>query len=134
MNKKGFTLTELLVVVVILLLVMGTSVIGMQKISEESKIKNLKRIKTEVEEATEVYFTDNNIYEQNLLNGSADEICTRLYVLINKGYIDMDLTNPLTGKRLPGNLCVVSKVNSENNIIEHRFEYIDKLIRDYELR
>ena len=45
MNKKGFTLTELLVVIMLLITVMGVSILGMKKISDESKIKNLKRIK-----------------------------------------------------------------------------------------
>ncbi len=131
MNKKGFTLTELLVVIMLLITVMGVSILGMQKISDESKIKNLKRIKKEVELATELYFDDNEIYEQNLLNDSNVEKCTRLYVLTNNGYLDIDLENPLDGKRIPGNLCVMSKVN-DNGVIEHHFEYIDKIITEYE--
>ena len=49
MNKKGFTLTELLVVIAILMVVMSGSIFGLQKISEEAKIKSLKRIKRQLQ-------------------------------------------------------------------------------------
>ena len=131
MNKKGFTLTELLIVIVLLIVVMGSTILNMQKISEESKIKNLKRIKTQVELATKVYFNNTKVYEQSLLNGTSAEICTRLYVLENKDLIDIDLTDPMTGKRIPGNLCVMSRLNDEG-IVEHHFEYIENIINEYE--
>lgn len=131
MNKKGFTLTELLIVIVLLIVVMGSTILNMQKISEESRIKNLKRIKTQVELATKVYFNNTKVYEQSLLNGSSTEICTRLYVLENKDLIDIDLTDPMTGKRIPGNLCVMSRLNDEG-IVEHHFEYIENIINEYE--
>ncbi len=131
MNKKGFTLTELLIVIVLLIVVMGSTILNMQKISEESKIKNLKRIKTQVELATKVYFNNTKVYEQSLLNGTSTEICTRLYVLENKDLIDIDLTDPMTGKRIPGNLCVMSRLNDEG-IVEHHFEYIENIINEYE--
>lgn len=131
MNKKGFTLTELIVVIAILLVVMSGSIFGMQKISEESKIKSLKRIKTEVEMATEVYFSDKPIYEQNLLNNKVDKICTRLYVLETNGLIDNDLINPFDNKRIPGNLCIMSTLNNEGLVI-HNFEYVDNIINEYE--
>lgn len=131
MNKKGFTLTELLIVIVLLIVVMGSTILNMQKISEESKIKNLKRIKTQVELATKVYFNNTKVYEQSLLNGTSTEICTRLYVLENKNLIDIDLTDPMTGKRIPGNLCVMSRLNDEG-IVEHHFEYIENIINEYE--
>lgn len=131
MNKKGFTLTELLIVIVLLIVVMGSTILNMQKISEESRIKNLKRIKTQVELATKVYFNNTKVYEQSLLNGTSTEICTRLYVLENKDLIDIDLTDPMTGKRIPGNLCVMSRLNDEG-IVEHHFEYIENIINEYE--
>lgn len=131
MNKKGFTLTELLIVIVLLIVVMGSTILNMQKISEESKIKNLKRIKTQVELATKVYFNNTKVYEQSLLNGTSTEICTRLYVLENKDLIDIDLTDPMTGKRIPGNLCVMSRLNDEG-IVVHHFEYIENIINEYE--
>ena len=131
MNKKGFTLTELLVVIAILMVVMSGAIFGLQKIREEAKIKSLKRIKTEVEMATEVYFSDKTIYEQNLLNNKVDKICTRLYVLESSGLIDNDLINPFDNKRIPGNLCVMSSLNSEG-IVEHHFEYLDDIINEYE--
>lgn len=131
MNKKGFTLTELLIVIVLLIVVMGSTILNMQKISEESRIKNLKRIKTQVELATKVYFNNTKVYEQSLLNGTSTEICTRLYVLENKDLIDIDLTDPMTGKRIPGNLCVMSRLNDEG-IVEHHFEYIENKINEYE--
>ena len=129
--KKGFTLVELLVVIVLMVSIMGFSVFGIQKINEETKLKNLRRIKTQVELSAGVYFANYSIYEQELLNDPTKEKCTRLYVLESKGLIDIDLVNPYDGKRIPGNLCIMSKVN-DKGIVEHHFEYIDNLIEEHE--
>lgn len=131
MNKNGFTLVELLVVIVLLVAIMGVSIFGIQKINDKVKLKNLKRIKTQVELSAKVYYTNYSVYEQYLLNNPDKSKCTRLYVLESKGLIDIDLTNPYDGKRIPGNLCIMSQVNDEG-IVEHHFEYIDNLINEYE--
>lgn len=130
MNKKGFTLIELLVVMGLLMVLMGTSIFGIEKISETTKLRNLKRIKIQIENATSVYFSENVIYEQKLLNKEEEVICTRLYILVQKGLVDKKLYNPFTNERIPANLCVNSKLNSDG-VVVHNFDYIDELINEY---
>ena len=121
-NKKGFTLTELLVVIVILVAVAGTTIFGMEEISKKSDEKSLREIEKQIKLATDVYLSNNDVYLKSLLNGEIEEKCTRLYVLENEGLLDINLTNPLTKEKIPGNLCVISKVNSDG-VIEHTFDF-----------
>lgn len=121
MNKKGFTLTELLIVITLLVALTGTTVFGIEEISKKSKEKRLEELIKEIELAADVYINDNEVFRKSLLNGEIDEKCTRVYVLQSEGFLKTQLTNPLTGELLPGNLCVISKLNSEG-IIENTFE------------
>lgn len=120
-NKKGFTLTELLIVMVLLVLVAGTTIFGMDEISKKADERRLEELINEIELATDVYFTNNDVYTESLLNGETDIKCTRLYILQKEGLIDLELINPITKERIPANLCVYSSVN-ESGVIEHKFE------------
>lgn len=120
-NKKGFTLTELLIVIVLLVSILGTTIFGIEEISKQATEKSLNEIIKEIERATDIYFTNNPVYSKALLNGEIDEKCTRLYVLQNEDLIDINLENPTTGERIPGNVCIKSKV--KDGVIIHKFEY-----------
>lgn len=120
-NKKGFTLTELLVVIVLLVSIAGTTIFGIDEIANNAKEKSLNELIKEIELATDLYINDNSVFSKSLLNGDINEKCTRVYVLQNEGYLDIDLKNPITNERIPGNLCVTSKLNSDGIII-HEFK------------
>ena len=113
-NKKGFTLTELLIVIVLLVSILGTTIFGIEEISKQAKYKSLNETIKDIERATDIYFTNNPVHAKALLNGEIEEKCTRLYVLQN-------LENPTTGQRRPGNLCIKSKLD-ESGVIVHTFE------------
>lgn len=119
-NKKGFTLTELLVVIVLLVAIAGTTIFGIDEIANNSKEKSLRELVKEIELATDLYINNNEVFSKSLLNGNITEKCTRVYVLQNEGYLDIDLKNPVTNERIPGNLCVKSKLNKDG-IIVHEF-------------
>ena len=120
-NKKGFTLTELLVVIVLLVVVTGSTVFGIDEISKQSREKRLKELEKEISHAADIYFADNSVYSLSLLNKEIDQRCTRLYVLQNAGLLNQELINPITNKRIPANLCVNSTLNEEGVII-HEFD------------
>lgn len=120
-NKKGFTLTELLVVIVLLASILGTTIFGMDEISKQANTKSLNEIKKEIEMATDLYFSNNPVYAKALLNGEIDEKCTRVYILQNEDLLDINLINPATKERIPANLCVYSRVN-EKGVIVHTFD------------
>lgn len=119
-NKKGFTLTELLVVIVLLVAIAGTTIFGIDEIANNSKEKSLNELVKEIELATDLYINNNEVFSKALLNEEITEKCTRVYVLQNEGYLSLDLKNPVTNERIPGNLCVMSKLN-EDGIIIHEF-------------
>ena len=39
----------------------------------------------------------------------------------DRAWIEINLENPTTGERIPGNLCIKSRV--ENDVIVHKFEF-----------
>jgi prepilin-type N-terminal cleavage/methylation domain-containing protein len=119
MNKKGFTLTELLVVIALLVTITTGTIFGINEISEKAEERSLKEIKNEIEKATDVYFSNNDAFRKALLNGEIEEKCTRLYVLQNEGLIDINIQNPVTKEIIPGNLCIYSRLN--DGVIEHTF-------------
>lgn len=109
-NKKGFTLTELLVVIVVLITLTTGSIYGIEMIQNGSEDKQLRDLIDSIEEATDVYLSLNPVYIDELLNDPSVVKCTKLYTLQNEGLLDINLINPKTKRRLPGYLCVDSKV------------------------
>ena len=61
-NKKGFTLTELLVVIVVLITLTTGSIYGIEMIQNGSEDKQLRDLIDSIEEATDVYLSLNPVY------------------------------------------------------------------------
>lgn len=120
MNKKGFTLTEIILVLTLLLSVSLTSIISVEKIQEKSKEKRLNELITDIENAADVYINENEVYLEELLESNENNKCVRVYVLQNEGYLKTDLINPVTNKRIPANLCV--DVTNEDGVLNYNFK------------
>lgn len=120
MNKKGFTLTELLVVIALLVTITSSTIFGIDEISRQAEERSLKELKKEIEQATDIYYSNNDVYRKSLLNGEVTERCTRLYILQNENLLDINLKNPVTDENIPGNLCVYSRL--KDGVIVHTFE------------
>lgn len=119
-NKKGFTLTEILVVISILVVVTSGTMFGMEEVAKRTNEKRLNDLIKEVELAADIYITNNDVYREAILNGEIPEKCTRIYTLQNANLLDTDLINPITNERISGNLCVYSTLN-DKGIIENKF-------------
>ena len=119
-NKKGFTLVELLVVIVLLVVITGSTILGIDEISESVRKKRLEEVLKQIQMAADVYYSNNEVHRSSLLNGEVKTKCTRIYVLQNEGLLKTDLINPRTNERIPANLCVNSHLNDEGIII-HEF-------------
>ena len=59
-----------------------------------------------------------------------DEKCIRIYTLQNEGLLSTSLTNPVTKKLIPGNLCVMSYL-SEDGTIKNSFNEVLALKETY---
>ena len=124
MNKKGFTLIEILVVLVILVAIMVTGTFGIQSIQKKSEEQALNELYSEILLAADVYLNENETFATDLLNKEVDEKCIRIYTLQNEGLLSTSLTNPVTRKLIPGNLCVISYL-SEDGTIKNSFNEED---------
>ena len=125
-NKKGFTLIEILIVLVVLVTVTTGATIGIKEIQKKSEQKALRELYTMVETAADTYLNLNDESRLELLNDEITEKCIRVYILQNAGLVKSDLDNPVTKKRVPGNLCVISYINEEG-VIENYFDLDDNL-------
>ena len=124
MNKKGFTLIEILMVLVILVVIMVTGTFGIQSIQKKSEEQALNELYSEILLAADVYLNENETFATDLLNKEVDEKCIRIYTLQNEGLLSTSLTNPVTKKLIPGNLCVISYL-SEDGTIKNSFNEED---------
>ena len=125
-NKRGFTLIEILIVLVVLVTVTAGATIGIKEIQKRSEERNLRELYTMIETAADTYLSINDEYREELLNDEITEKCLRIYILQNEGLLKEELSNPVTKKRIPGNLCVISYINDEG-LIENHFDLDDDL-------
>ena len=124
MNKKGFTLIEILMVLVILVAITVAGTFGIQSIQKKSEEQALNELYSEILLAADVYLNENESFTTDLLNKEVDEKCIRIYTLQNEGLLSTSLTNPVTKKLIPGNLCVISYL-SEDGTIKNSFNEED---------
>ncbi len=125
-NKKGFTLIEILIVLVILVTVTTGATIGIKEVQKKSEQRSLRELYTMIETAADTYLSINDENREELLNDEITEKCIRIYTLQNGGLLKEELSNPVTKKRIPGNLCVISYINEEG-LIENHFDLDDDL-------
>lgn len=121
MNKKGFTLIEIMIIIGIVAVVSTTGTILFTQTLKQLNEKKLEDTIEEIELATDVYFNKYPYLMEELYQGyTGEKICTRIYKLQNEGLIDKDIKNPLTNERISGTLCVYSTLD-ENGNIKHGF-------------
>lgn len=91
MKKNGFTLIEILVVIVLLAAVSVTVGINMNNMFNKEKDKNYNSFIAQIEDAACVYAETNNIKVNAVVSTSE---------LINEGLINKNLKNPKTGNTI----------------------------------
>lgn len=117
--KKGFTLIEIMAVILIISTVCLTSVIMFDKSLENAKKSNLETMLTEIDLAADVYLSENESEMINVNNGEV--ICTKLYLLQNEGLIENNLKDPMNNTKINGSLCVYSCLHKDENIEENTY-------------
>ena len=78
MNKKGFTLIEILMVLVILVAITVAGTFGIQSIQKKSEEQALNELYSEILLAADVYLNENETFATDLLNKEVDEKCIRI--------------------------------------------------------
>ena len=100
MNKKGFTIVELLVTVALLAIISTISVISITLFINKNKENNYEILKKTILEASKEYVADNRY-------GNIDSSITAQYLLDNH-YITSGLTDPKTGKNIDLNSVIIT--------------------------
>lgn len=109
-NKKGFTLVELLVAITISLIILGTAVISIVKISESKRQEAYKIVEKQIISAAEQYFETNKYLFEGLDNGSIGVITVGK--LVDEDYLNK-VTDPRNGKEI--NKCNEILFTKTNN-------------------
>ena len=110
--KKGFTLVELLAVLVILgaiILVAVPSLISTNKASEENEYSECK---TTIENAAEAYVESHPDKYADLKNGTTTSVTISTETLVSAGLVEGNMVNPQTGSRIINEASYVSVKNN----------------------
>ncbi|MBR2588644.1 MAG: prepilin-type N-terminal cleavage/methylation domain-containing protein [Bacilli bacterium] len=108
MNKKGFTLAELLGVIVILGIIGMISIGVIERNIKEGRYKTCKAQEKNIIEGAKMWKIDNPADETN---------CVKISVLKQYGYIDEDLKNPVTEEDYNSDTCV--NINTNNYTVTY---------------
>ncbi len=100
MNKKGFTIVELLVTITLLAIISTISVISITSFINKNKENNYEILKNTILEASKEYVADNRY-------GNIEPSITAQYLLDNH-YITSGLTDPKTGKNIDLNSIIIT--------------------------
>lgn len=125
MNKKGFTLMELLAVILILAVVSVSSTIAFGNIDDTTAKQELRNKYIEIQRAASLYVDLND--DQPYIHEFANKGRTRITVneLKNNNYIS-DLSDPLGGGDIPLSYTVVIYLTDDKHIdtciIESEYE------------
>ena len=107
MNKKGFTIVELLVTVALLAIISTISVISITSFINKNKENNYEILKNTIIQASKEYVADNRY-------GNIDSSITAQYLLDNH-YITSGLTDPKTGKNIDLNSVIITITYQNKN-------------------
>ena len=105
MNNKGFTLIESIIVVSILALLVAILVPNVLGMITENDIRQCKMLKTSVEEACDIYISDNkyeieDMYNIDCINNKINTFYVSLEVLTQEHYLTVPVINPITDEDL----------------------------------
>ena len=115
-RKNGYTLTEILVVVLLLSIVGGIIIFNVNVVLNNNKNKSYEKYIAQVKSSAETYASlnldaINELYE--------DKSFTYVTVgdLIDHGFLDEKLTNPYTGEKIPRNDLVKLSLSTETGYL-----------------
>ncbi len=115
MNKKAFTLIELLTVIVILAVLATVVVISVTKYMNDTSMVSYNELVKSIESATELYLTDHtNDYPELDTPGSTFTI--ELNDLANDNFIPDKIIDERTGESIPMTTTVTIEVISRDNV------------------
>lgn len=134
LNNKGFTLVEILAVVVILGVLSTIMIPSVTSIIKKNRVENQENFKSSLISATKAYITDNKYkIEFSTSNCSSGYKCISkidntaiadnkitLKILVDNGYLNENLKEPATNKKVNQ---TSSYITVKYNINQKDFDY-----------
>ncbi len=115
--KKGFTLMELLVVIVIVGIVTVTTIVLFDRVQNSTEEENLVNIYKDIEYSAKTYLDLNDSWLSTFNENK--EVYISLSELQNMNYISNDLVNPITKENIPTSYLVKVYVENVNTTSEY---------------
>ena len=115
MNKKGFTLVEILVSIGLLALLGSVIAISLNKVFKDNNIKNYNEYVEKIKSSAMLY-VNNTVDIINDLNDSSFKIIT-IGDLIDNGYLKDNIINPNTGETVDKNEKIKVSYDSDHELI-----------------
>lgn len=97
MNKKGYTLIELIVTIALLAIIAVVSFVSITVVIKESHNKECKNMETTIVNAAKSYISD---YRYNNVWTCGETATFKAKVLLDKKYLTKELKNPYTSDTL----------------------------------
>jgi len=108
MNKKGFTLIELIVTIALLAIIMVISFVSITGMINKNNENQCADLEVSLKNATKSYISDNRYNNDvNLTNIKAS-------VLLNAGYLTKEIINPYTNEIIQPDSIEITILLSDN--------------------
>ena len=115
MNRKGFTLIELIVTIALLAVVSIISFVSITNIINDSKEKNCNNLVKSIKSATKDYISDNrynNVFVSNVTDYTYDMSAK---ILTDENYLSSPITNPFDNNTVISDYIIIKvDFNSDN--------------------
>ncbi len=113
MNRKGFTLIELIVTIALLAVVSIISFVSITSIINDSKEKNCNNLVKSIKSATKDYISDNRYTDELYMTDGS--IKTEFNTSNISKYLNGDLVNPYDNKTdISNDIKIIVEYNSDN--------------------
>ena len=112
MNRKGFTLIELIVTIALLSVVSIISFVSITNIINDSKEKNCNNLVKSIKSATKDYISDNRYTDELYMPDG--RIKTEFNTSNISKYLNGDLVNPYDNKTINDDIIIRVEYNSDN--------------------
>ena len=118
MNRKGFTLIELIVTIALLAVVSIISFVSITGIINDSKEKNCNNLVKSIKNATKDYISDNrynNVFVSNVTDYTYDMSAK---ILTDENYLSSPITNPFDTKSEiePSSIAIEITLNKDYTV------------------
>lgn len=107
MNRRGFTLIELIVTIALLAIIALISFVSINGVIKQNKINNCNILVNNIKNATSEYVSDNRYKNLNIDNFTAKK-------LIDGNYLSSPIVNPFTKEEIsPDSILISIELNSD---------------------